>query len=197
VRWKLTFLLALLAFLSGMALALRSCRRPTTGTTNEALTQKEIDKGTVAKVTIDQRRKTITTSKVVKAPAKSMGDLREEAGEPTVRTTTERFERRAVITQDVEGNLHVYAPKSGAICEGGLLAGYRGDFPVLGIDGQLLYYKAWGLNVGVNALVRGRMLPRAYVGVSYALPIEALSNTSVLVGIDTSKEVVLGLRVRL
>jgi hypothetical protein len=99
--------------------------------------------------------------------------------------------------QDVEGNLHVYAPKSGAICEGGLLAGYRGDFPVLGIDGQLLYYKAWGLNVGVNALVRGRMLPRAYVGVSYALPIEALSNTSVLVGIDTSKEVVLGLRVRL
>jgi hypothetical protein len=195
MKWKLSGLVLLLSLLGFMLWPYFGSTDKGAGT-NETLTQKEIDKGTVAKVTIDSRKKRITQSRVIKAPAKGVGAGTSGQGDE-VRTTTERFERRAVITEDVEGNLHIWAPKSGAVLEAGVLVGARRDGVCLGLDGQLLYYKAWGLNVGVNALLRGRMLPRAYVGVSYSLPWEAFSNTSVLVGIDTSKEAVIGIRVRL
>lgn len=203
MKWKL--LLAALLFVALCFLAWRLFSPMDQETTDEAITQEELDKGIKEKITIDARKKTITRSRVAvrkevsggRTPVKSVGGNETSPNGEVIETKKEHFERRAVITQDDEGRIRVYAPKSGAILEAGLLLGWRQGDMVLGFDGQLFYYKQWGLNVGANALLRGSMQPRAHIAVSYAIPVAALSNTSVFLGIDTSKEVITGIRVRL
>lgn len=68
----------------------------------------------------------------------------------------------------------------------------------LSVSTQVLYAKAFGLDLGLGYLPRERFSRafKPYIAVSYDLPFRLTPNTSVYAGMTLSKEPVVGLKVR-
>lgn len=103
--------------------------------------------------------------------------------------------RRATVTVAKDPITHqeevkVWAQTSGFIFEPGFAAGFD-DGPKAGIDTQIYFRRRLALSVGILTDNKWRM--RAYAAGSY----NVYQNTSVFVGIDNKKEIVLGIRVGL
>lgn len=105
--------------------------------------------------------------------------------------------RKAVFTQDLDGEIDMYIPTRGWTFEPGMTL-VAGSGTHLGIDLQWAYWRRWGLVTGitVNAINRTFNTVRAHAGVSYNIPNKFFPNTSFWGGVDTSGDPVLGIRTR-
>lgn len=105
--------------------------------------------------------------------------------------------RKVVITDPKDGgDLKLEVMNKGFCFEPGL-ALYYSDTLRLGVDAQIAYYKNFGvlLGAGVSMGDEPRTV-RAHIGLSHALPLNFTDNTSVFVGIDNSKNVAGGIRIK-
>lgn len=102
--------------------------------------------------------------------------------------------KNAVITETDDGNLEVTAPTYGFDFEPGIaLLASSGQFRV-GPDVSFFYWRDFNLLAGVGFAVSRPSNVVGYLGVGYSLPFTWTSDTSVFVGVDTSRSVAVGLR---
>lgn len=64
---------------------------------------------------------------------------------------------------------------------------------VMGLDVQWAFYKNWGLNSGL-VIDKSLRYPRLYIGGSYKIVNRFVHNTSIVVGIDSRKELITGIK---
>jgi hypothetical protein len=64
------------------------------------------------------------------------------------------------------------------------------------LDAEVAFSRRHGLYLGINAPVKDARRIRGQVAYGYTLPFRHLTNTTLLIGLDTSKEVVYGIRVK-
>lgn len=93
-----------------------------------------------------------------------------------------------------EGRVIVTARTKGFIHEPGFVGGW-GKGLRLGGDVQLGFYSNWGVNAGITTTMKYNIKP--FVAISYTLSRIELSNTSILLGIDLQKQVLVGIRFKL
>jgi hypothetical protein len=112
-------------------------------------------------------------------------------------TVTRRIDanRETRISVDETGNLSILTRNKGFIREFGFVGGYGNPGFRLGADCQVYFIRNWGINLGLTTTLKYNIKP--FVAVSYTLSGIELYNTSVLIGIDSRKNVFAGVRVRL
>jgi hypothetical protein len=93
------------------------------------------------------------------------------------------------ITIDKRGEVTVNTKTHGFCREFGLLLGYSRK-PVGAIDCKFAFWNRLGLSAGLGATVESRPLILGFGGITYTF-----SNTSLFVGINTSKDLIVGVRV--
>lgn len=64
------------------------------------------------------------------------------------------------------------------------------------LDAEVFFSRRHGAYIGLNAPIKDARRIRAHLAYGYTLPFRKLSNTTVLVGMDSRKEVVAGVRVK-
>lgn len=89
------------------------------------------------------------------------------------------------IVVNKDGSLRVISRQYGLTLEPGIAIAFEDSKVMPAIDVKLAYYMRLGLNTGMGFLVNEKVTLstfRPYVSVSYALPFNAASNTSLFVG---------------
>lgn len=101
----------------------------------------------------------------------------------------------AVVSTSKDGNVEIAVKQKGFSLQGGF-GGIYSDAPRLALDVQWAYYRRFGFHCGIaGGDARPAIVP--FFAVSYRLDQIRLSNTSLMVGVTTRKEPVIGLRVEL
>jgi|WetSurMetagenome_2_1015567.scaffolds.fasta_scaffold179201_3 hypothetical protein len=121
-------------------------------------------------------------------------------------TTTKFVPKNGTITVGKDGSVDVNIRQFGWSADPGIGAIISSEGLSLSLDLQVMYWKRMGLNVGsgfrstssknANDFVKDAFRP--FVGVSYRLPWNIVSNTSVLTGYEPlQKQLCFGIRVQL
>ena len=141
------------------------------------------------KIIVDTRTKTVTV--VTKSD-----DTKTNTSQQQVKVLSEG-ERQAVITEDNQGHLSVYSPKWGYVFEPGECIFYSDTFRI-GLDTQWFYWQRYGVitGLGINFNNNQRRNIDGFIAVSYNLPFETFSNTSIYTGYSFKQQLVVGGRVK-
>lgn len=99
------------------------------------------------------------------------------------------------VTVDEKGKPTITARTSGFSFEPGIGILAADGYPRGSLDFQLYFVRRHGVNAGISYPLRGRGNLRLYVAYSYTPKILS-NNTSLLVGLDSNKQITAGLRVR-
>lgn len=83
-----------------------------------------------------------------------------------------------------DGTTRITARTHGFIFEPNL-ALWTSDSVRLGLDSNVYFYRRWSVSVGAGCSVRDSKTWEAYGAISYTLPIESFSNTSLFAGYGT------------
>ncbi len=104
---------------------------------------------------------------------------------------------RTTIVVDNDGMVRVHVKTFGVGIQPGIGAGIVGDRLMLTLDTRWVYWRRLGLHTGTGIdFNKSHTLLNPYFALSYALPFDVVSNTSIYVGKRMLKsELVLGLRV--
>ncbi len=125
----------------------------------------------------------------------------------TVRRNRKNKKATTVVTKPINGSRDVRigispdgwaivtARTYGFIFEPGFVAGYSAPKIRFGTDAQIYFHSYWGVNVGLTTTTNFNIKP--FVGASYTLGVLELNNTSVLLGIDSQRKMLIALRVHL
>jgi hypothetical protein len=122
----------------------------------------------------------------------------------TIATNNERTRKYApkgtTIVVNKDGSLRVVSKQYGLTHEMGVALAFEDSYVMPALDIKLAYYMRFGLNAGTGFRLNGKLSAatfRPYVAVSYALPFNAVSNTSIFVGHSlVSEHWITGLSVR-
>jgi hypothetical protein len=126
----------------------------------------------------------------IRAP-KLRGRESESKGIPG--TVVQRIDgaRGVRISVSDSGTVSVIARTRGFCFEPGFGGYTTAEYRRLFVDAQLMFNRRHGINVGLGFGLRGRLQPSAFVAYSYKF----YGNTSALIGMDTKKQILIGLRV--
>jgi len=108
-----------------------------------------------------------------------------------------RQPRHTEISVKKDGTVTVKSRKAGFTVEPAIGVAVA-NRPLITLDLQLAYWQRVGFIVGTGYAVgdRPRSAFKPYVGLSYDLPFRFTRNTGLFIGVTTSKEPLIGLRVR-
>lgn len=124
----------------------------------------------------------------------------------TTKTETKHVPENAVVTYKKNGEVEINVKQYGWKVQPGIGAIASAEGLALSLDVRLAYWRRMGLNVGtgirlgvdassVNNAVKNSIRP--FVALSYQLPFDRLSNTSVLLGYQpVQSQVCFGVRVK-
>lgn len=150
----------------------------------------DLDKGDQAKVSVDGNKITV----IKRNP------------DGSTKVETKYVPDKATVTYRQNGEVDIDVRQFGWKAEPGIGAIASAEGMALSLDVRTLYWKRMGLNFGLgirfgvetkslDLIVRNSLRP--FVGVSYRLPFERVSNTSILVGYQPVQSLVcIGARVK-
>ncbi len=178
-KWNIAFILIAFAIAGLLGHCQKKQEQLVAQKTAPILTEKENEK-----IVFDSSHGAISVTRITR----KAGHKGNEANQDSQTISNLGEARRATVTVEKDGTIQVWTQTKG-FCFSPGVGLVLSERPRLSFDAEFAFFRRYGLNAGFTVSRLGR--PRLFVGGSY----NVYSNSSLLVGIDSRKDIVVGLRV--